>query len=173
MKLQKNISLIIGLAIPLLMIVLVAASIYLPGLFAPQPKVNFLYVTDDDYYQGHAYVVEHGKLTKREVKYPEHYTPGVTRFYVHDVSSNVSKEVSFEEAQQLRLDANVKSSDGYEVVYGSADYGLFPLFFAGGRDDNSMYLKGHGASKKLELQRSTDDRYYYSHGRARFLGWIR
>ena len=173
MKPQKNISLIVGLAIPFLMIVLVAASIYLPGLFAPQPKFNFLYVTDDDYYQGHAYVIENGKLTKREVKYPEHYIPGVIRLFVHDVSANESKEVSFEEAQQLHLDPNVKSPDGYEVVYGSAEYGFFPLFFSGGRDYNSMYLKGHSTSKKLKLQTPSDGRYYYSRDRARFLGWIR
>ena len=172
MKPRKNISLIIGLSIPFLMIVLVAASIYLPGLFSPQPKVDFLYVTDDDYYQGHAYVVENGKLTKREVTYPEHYTPGVTRLFVHDVLANESKEVSFEEAQQLRLDVNVKSPDGYEVVYGSAEYGFFPLFFSGDRDYNSTYLKGRSTSKKLKLQIPSDGRYY-SRDRARFLGWIR
>src|SRR3989338_2533150 len=170
MKPQKNISLIIGLAIPFLMIVLVAASIYLPGLFAPKPTVNFLYVTDDDYYQGHAYVIENGKLTKREVTYPEHYTPGVTRLFVHDVSINESKEVSFEDAQKLQLDPTVKSPDGWEVVYGSAGYGFFPLFFSGGRDYNSMYLKGHNASKKLKLQIPSDERYYYSRDRVRFLG---
>ena len=173
MKPQKNISLIIGLAIPFLMIVLVAASIYLPGLFAPQPTINFLYVTGDDYYLDHSYVVENGELTKREVKYPEHYTPGVTRLFVHDVSVNESKEVSFEEAQQLRLDANVKSTDGYEVVYGNVEYGFFPLFFSGDRDYNSMYLKGHSTSKKLKLQTPSDGRYYYTRDRAHFLGWIR
>lgn len=173
MKPQKNVSLIIGLSIPFLMIVLVAASITLPEFFAPKPQVNFLYVTGDDYYQGHAYVVDGGRLVKREVKYPEHYAPGVTRLFVHDVSANVSKEASFEEAQQLRLDSNSKSPDGYEVVYGNAEYGFFPLFFSGTRDYNSLYLKGHSASKRLNLQLPSDSRNYYSRNRARFLGWIR
>ncbi len=173
MKAKQNISLIIGIAIPVLMIVLVAASIYLPGLFSPAPKVNFLYVIGDDYYQGQQYTVENGKLTKREVKYPEHYTPGVVRLFIHDVATNQSREVSFAEAQQLPLDANAKSPDGFEVVYGSRGDGIFPLFFFHSEDYNTVYLKGHNTSKKLDLQAPTTGGYYYYNNRFRFLGWIK
>ncbi len=172
MAVKKNTSLIIAMAIPILMIVLVAVSIYLPGLFAPAPQFDFLYVSGDDYYAGHQYVVENGKLAKRDVKYPEHYTPGVARLFVHDVSTNNSKEIFFEEAQKFALDASVKSPDGYEVAYGSTESGFFPLFFSDGRDYNTMYLKGHNASKKLNLQVSSDERYYSYRERARFLGWV-
>lgn len=171
MSSKKNISLIIGIAIPIFMIFLITVSIYLPSLFAPTPRFNFLYVTEDDYGQYLQYVVENGTLVKREVKYPEHYTPSVARLFVHDVSANEDKEVSFEEAQKLKLDANAKSPDGYEVVYGSTEYGVFPLFFSGGQDYNAMYLKGHNTSKKLDLQSLAGGRYYYRN--RRFLGWIR
>lgn len=171
MKVEKNISLIIGIAIPILMIVFVAASIYLPGLFSPPPKFNFVYVTGDDYYQGRQYVVENGRLTKREVKYPERYTPGLARLFVHDVSKNESKEISFEDAQKLSLDPNAKSPDGFEVVHGSWDEGIFSLFF--GREDyDTVYLKGHNTSKKLNLSSIDTGRYYY-YNRFRFLGWIK
>ena len=179
MKTKRNISLIIGLAIPLVMIVLVAASIYLPGLFAPSPRFNFLYVLGDDYYQGQQYVVEKGKLIKREVKYPEHYTPyypytpGVARLFVHDVVRNESREISFEDAQQLSLNANIKSPDGFEVVYGSSGDGIFPLFFFHDTDYSTVYIKGHNASRKLNLQAGTTGGYYYYYNRFRFLGWIR
>jgi len=168
---KKNISLIIGIAIPIFMIFLIAISIYVPSLFAPAPQFNFLYVTEDSYGQNRQYGVENGMLVKYEVKYPEHYTPRVTRLFIHDVSRNMDQEVSFEEAQKLKLDANVKSPDGYEVVYGSSEYGFFPFFFSGGYDYNTMYLKGHNTSKKLELESSSDGRYYYRN--RRFLGWIR
>lgn len=171
MRVEKNISLIIGIAIPILMIVFVAASIYLPGLFSPPPKFNFLYVTGDDYYQGHEYAVENGKLIKREVKYPEHYTPRVARLFLHDVTKNESKEISFEDAQKLSLDSNTKSPDGFEVVFGTRDYGIFSLF-AGGGDYDTIYLKGHNTSKKLNLSSGGAGRYYYYYG-FRFLGWIR
>ena len=171
MSSKKNISLIIGIAIPIFMVFLIAVSIYLPSLFAPAPRFNFLYVTEDSYGRNRQYVVENGTLVKYEVKYPEHYTSRTARLFVHDVSTNVDKEVSFEEAQKLRLDTNIKSPDGYEVVYGSNEHGFFPLFFSGGQDYNAMYLKGHNTSKKLELQSSAEGQYYYRD--RRFLGWIR
>ena len=171
MSSKKNVSLIIGIAIPIFMIFLIAVSIYLPSLFAPAPQYNFLYVTEDSYGRGRQYGVENGVLVKYEVKYPEHYTPRAARLFIHDVSSNTDQEVSFEEAQKLKLDANVKSPDGYEVVYGSGEHGFFPFFFSGGYDYNTMYLKGHNTSKKLELQSANDERYYYRN--RRFLGWVR
>lgn len=171
MNSKKNITLIVGIAIPIFMIVLIAVSIYLPSLFAPVPKFNFLYVTEDNYGQNRQYGVENGVLLRYEVKYSEHYTPKEARLFIHNVLGNADQEVSFEEAQKLKLDARLKSPDGYEVVYGSGESGFFPFFFSGGYDYNTMYLKGHNTSKKLDLQSSNDGRYYYR-GR-HFLGWIR
>ena len=68
MNRKQDLSLIIGIAIPFLMILVVAASIYLPGLFAPAPTCRFLYAAGDDYYQGSQYVVERGRLAKRNIK---------------------------------------------------------------------------------------------------------
>ncbi|MFA5362601.1 MAG: hypothetical protein WC335_05060 [Candidatus Omnitrophota bacterium] len=167
---KKNISLLIGIAIPILMIVLIALSIYLPSFFAPAPQFNFLYVTEDNYGQNFQFGVENGVLVKREVKYPEHYIPKESRLFIHDVIKNTDREITFEDARKLKLDSRLKSPDGYEVVYGSTDYGFFPFFY-GGHDYNAMYLKGHNTSKKLDLQASTDGRYYYRN--RRFLGWIR
>lgn len=171
MKNKKDISLIIGIAIPILMIVFVAASIYLPSLFSPSPKFNFLYVTGDRYYGKYQFVVENGKLAKREVKYPEHYNSEVARLYIHDVLKNESKEISFEDAQKLYLDPNKESQDGFEVVYGSYDGGIFSIFF--GREDyDTVYLKGHNVSKKLNLSSSGNGHYYY-YNSFRFLGWLK
>ena len=171
MSSKKNVSLIVGISIPILMIVLVAISIYVPAFFAPAPRANFLYVTGNDYYQGQQYFVENGTIVKREVRYPEHYAPGVARFFLHNTFANEDKELSFEEAQKLKLNANEKSPEGYEVVYGNTESGFFPFFFSGGTDYNTMYLKGHNTSRKLNLQSPDDGRYYYRN--RRFLGWIR
>ncbi len=168
---KKNISLMIGIAIPIFMIILIAASIYLPFLFVSAPQFNFLYVTEDSYGRNFQYGVENGVLVKREVKYPEHYPPKDARLFIHSVLKNTDQEVSFEEAQKLKLDSRLKSPDGYEVVYGSSEYGFFPFFSSGGFDYNAMYLKGHNTSRKLDLQSSNDGRYYYRN--RRFLGWIR
>ena len=172
MTTKKDVSLIIGLAIPVLMILLVAASIYLPGLFSPPPGFNFLYVIDEGYYQAQLYDVENGTLVKREIKYPEHYTPKVVRLFVHDVARNESKEISFAEAQKLPLDPNVKSADGFEIVYGNRGDGIFPLFFFSGSDYNTLYIKGHNNSRQLNLP-SRGAEGYYSYNRFRFLAWIK
>lgn len=171
METKKNISLILGISIPILMILFVAGSIYLPGIFI-RPKFNFLYVTGDDYYCGLRYSVQSGKLVKNDIKKPENqecYPPrGEVKLFIHDVLKNESKEVSFEEAQLLSLDSNIKSPDGFEVEYGSSDGGIFPFFFGSSIDYNSLYLKGHNVSKKLNIQ--TGGSYYYNF---RFLGWIK
>jgi hypothetical protein len=147
------------------MIVLVAASIYLPGLFAPPAKFNFVYVTGEDYYGRSQYVVEQGRLAKRTG-----YTPGAARLFVHDVATNRSQEMTFEEAQRLSLNPSAKSPDGFEVVHGSHEDSVFPIFFGHDRDDNALYLKGHHASQKLNVEMPADQRYYYRG--TRFLGWI-
>jgi len=162
---SPNISLIIGLAIPFLMIILVALSIYVPAIFSPQPQYNFLYVTGDDYWNGRQYVVQSGKLIEREIVYRDNYIPQVARIFIHNVAANENQEISFEDAQKLFLNPNSKSPDGWEVVSGGDSGGFFLFSYSSG-DYNSMYLQGHNTSKKLNLQQDS------SHYRAHFLGWI-
>jgi hypothetical protein len=169
---KKNTTMIVGISIPILMILFVAGSIYLPELFV-QPKFNFLYVIGDDYYyyNQYQYSVQNGKLVGSEIQRPEnqiYQPPREVKLYIYDVAKNESKEISFEEAKNLNLDSNTKSPDGFEVVYGSRGEGFFPFFFWSERDDNTRYLKGHNVSKKLNLQLSGP---YYTN--FRFIGWIK
>lgn len=173
---KKNITLVIGISIPILMILFVAGSIYLPGLFT-KPHFNFLYVSGDDsssyYNNGYQYSVQNNKLVKNEIKQLENqnYNPprGESKLYFYDVKKDESREISFEEAQNLNLGSNIKSPDNFEVVYGSRGDGFFPFFWGGGTDYNTQYLKGHNVSKKLNLQLSGSS-YYHNF---RFLGWIK
>lgn len=159
---KKNITFIIGVSIPILMILFVAASIYLPGLFI-QPKYNFLYVSGDDYNYYKQYSVQNGTLTRNETQLGKD-----VRLYICDVAKNKSKEVSFEEARKLNLDSNNVSPDGFEIVYGSRGDGLFSLFFYSSTDYSTHYIIGHNVSKKLNLQLSGS--YYRNF---RFIGWIK
>ena len=166
---KKNITLVLGISIPILMILFVAGSIYLPGLFI-QPKFNFFYVSDDYYYNQYQYSVQNEKLVRSEIQKPEnknYQPPREVKLYVYDVAKNESREIPFEEAQNLNLDSNSTSPDGFEVAYGSRGDGFFPFFFYSGTDYNTRYLKGHNVSKKLNLQSSGS---YYNF---RFLGWIK
>lgn len=87
--------------------------------------------------------------------------------YIYDATKNLSQEISFEEAQKLNLDANIKSPDGFEVVHGNQNNGF--LFFSSDNNYNTVYLTGHNVSKKLNLQLNGSS--YYDN--FRFLGWIK
>lgn len=172
---KKNITLVIGISIPILMILLVASSIYLPGFFI-KPHFNFLYVSGDDssyyYNNGYHYSVQNNQLVRNEIKQPEspnYNSPGVEAiFYLYDVTKNEAKEISFADAQNLNLDSSVKSPDDFEIVHGSCGDGFFPFFWGGGINCNARYLKGHNLSKKLNLQ--LNGAY---HNNFRFIGWIK
>lgn len=170
MNAGKNLPLLVGLAIPFLMILFVAASIYLPQLFShAEPKQDFLYVTGESYPTEH-FVVRNGKLEKREIKLPENRPPPrEPRLFVHDVSKNESREISFDEAQKFILDSRNQSADGFEVVYGTRGSGFFPLLFWSDTDYQSVYLKGPGKARKMNVVLSAPPHYYYNF---RFLGWI-
>lgn len=174
---KKNITLLLGFSIPVLMILFVAGSVYLPGFFI-KPHFNFLYVSADDYYyynynNGRQYSVRDDRLVKTEIKPPKNvnYKPprADAKLYLYDVAKDRSKEISFADAQRLNLDPNIKSPDGFEIVDGSRDHGCFPFFPPGGADYNARYLKGHDVSKKLNLQLNGSSDYY----NFRFLGWIK
>ena len=172
---KKNITLVIGVSIPILMILFVAGSIYLPGLFV-QPKVNFLYTTGEDYYSyQYHYVVDSDKLLKYDDVSPQNTNynqpRSETKLFVYDVVKNENKSISFDDAQTLHLDANPQSPDGFEVVYGSRGDNFFPFFFFSGTDYNSRYLKGHNVSRKINIQAGGP--YYNAYYNFRFLGWIK
>lgn len=175
MDLRKNSPLIIGISIPVLMILFVAGSIYLPGLFADPPMYDFLYTTGNDhYYCEWEYRPQSGRLVRVArperppvpVKDPSE-PPCDPLFYLYDVDADESMEIPFAEAEKLTLDQNSLSKDGYEVVRGNGG-GDF-LFFDGGSNYNNVYIRGHNWSKKINVNLSSQPYYYYNF---RFLGWI-
>ena len=166
---KKNVPLIIGFSIPLLMIFFVAASIYLPGLFV-SPKYNFLYSTDSDYYGGQTYSVSNGHLVENPqppVSYSDYRTPPGNQLYIYNVQTNESTLISFYEAQHFTLIPTTESPDGYKLEYGNQDEGFFPFFWYN-KDYTDEYLVGHNVSKKLNIKNNGSGYYNAIH----FLGWI-
>lgn len=170
---KKNTTFIIGISIPILMILFVAGSIYIPSLLI-KPGYSFVYTISDnyDYYNDYKeYSIENGKLLKRELSEIEkvekkNYNPSriESKLYFHDIIKNESTEISLDKAQNFNLDPNIKSPDGFEVLGASQGGGLFSV----STDYNAKYIKGHGLSKKLNIE--TAENIYNSS--SRFLGWI-
>jgi len=170
---KKNLPLYIALAVPVLMIILVAAFIYLPGI-GKKPAHNFLYMTGNnvyDYaYNNIGYQVNGGHLVYNPPASPAPNQPnypasGDVHFYLYDVANNQAKEVTLAEAEGYNLDSSNTSSDGYTIQQGNGNSGDF-LFGGGGGDYTSWFIKGHNRAIKLNLKLTGA---YYSN--FRFLGW--
>lgn len=165
---KKNITLILAIFLPLLMILLIVASIYLPRIFIDPPQYDFLYSVVRNYYVGGGkYFVENGKIVEREQRTEEDEKYGYivedSKLFFHDIEKNESREVSFEEALSFNLDSRIISPDGFEVVYGER---VSSVFFPRGLD--VFYIKGHGLSQKLNLQINYSDYHGF-----KFIGWIK
>lgn len=166
MNIKKNISLIVGISVPIVMILLVAGFIYLPRFFV-HPHYNFLYIAGD-YSSAQQYEVKDSRLVKKEVKWPGNAQND--RLFIYDVANNQSREISFDDAAALNLDPGRESPDGWKIISGEHHDGLFP--FTSGADYCSRYISGHNVSNRLE-PRTSGNSSSYCGGNFVFLGWIR
>ncbi|MFA5080685.1 MAG: hypothetical protein WC472_03650 [Candidatus Paceibacterota bacterium] len=164
---KKNLTLILAISIPIAMILLIAISIYLPSLFM-NPQYEFLYSMSRHFiYSNDNYVIENEKLLLN-IESSKDGTYGIPdmKFYIYNTINNTSKEISYEEAQKLRLDPNIKSIDGFEIVDGNHESGFFPFYYSS-RDYDSHYLKNSITSKKLNLKVTSN------YDNFNFIGWIK
>lgn len=173
---RQNLSLIIGLSLPIAMVLFVALAIYIPALFA-NPQTDFVYaIGNPDYYRYDGltgeYTVQNGTITRNPPVYPPDYprpTQDVpSQLYYHDVSENKSRQIGLEEARQFTLDPVAMSADGYEVVRGRGGGDFFPFMFSGGYDYNSVYMVGHNTSVKMNIPSLSPNNYVDF----RFIGWV-
>ncbi len=164
---KKNIPLIVALSIPVLMIALIAVSIYLPAMLI-KPKFNFVYSVGGDYCYQNRYSVKSGKIIENEIKKPEENNScrnyREARLFYYDVERNTSREITLDEATKLTVDDSLKSPDGFEIVSGSYS---FDIFFFSGSSYYDKYLKKGAYNRKLNITGPTS---YYDF---RFIGWLR
>ncbi|MDJ0654718.1 MAG: hypothetical protein QNJ40_11215 [Xanthomonadales bacterium] len=165
---HQKISLIIGLGIPVLMVVFIAAAIHLPRwLSTPiDPAFDFLYSVG--WPQEFSYRVEQGRLLRVDSKPPAHGGRGDgARLYLHDVSANRSRELTWDQASRLLLDSAPASPDGFRVESGRKP-GWF--FFDYRHDYNRRFLVRNHHSIEQSLEFSASGPYYGSS--FRLLGWV-
>ena len=169
---KKNLPLIAGLSLPVVMIIAVAAAIYLPRFYAPKPSYNFIYFSfgNGPYALNSTYTVVNGRIANPQNNYPPPiYNPTTVtapQLYEYNAQSGKATPISFQQAYAFQLDPSATSPDGYQIVTGAS--GGFPLF-QGGADLNSRYLKGHGTSFPLDLEYIPPGNNYSNF---QFLGWI-
>ncbi len=174
MQIKKNIPLIFAIVVPVLTILFVAVAIYLPAFFKT-PQYNFLYVMKpvnevSDYFvqEGEGRLVQ---LPKERVG-AESIAPSQedkrdaalsNNLFIYSTVGNSSSAISFMEAQQLRLDKQSQSFDGFSIVE-ERSKGT-----SGSDKDCCVYysIRGPYSSKKLNIPTNKPGYGLY------FLGWIK
>ncbi len=186
---KKNFAILLAFILPVVLIIIVALSTYLPSLFL-STNYNFIYSAcvdgtsysygGCDNYLQKRYVVVNNKLVINTVNpnqdsdgdkildINENYT---ARIFLHDTEKNESREITLEEAQTLSLNSLLTSPDGVTVSshYDRNNGGDF-FFFGGGSSSYGYYLTKGKSRDKLNLI-NRDDRYYYRDN-FQFIGWV-
>lgn len=170
---QKNMVLWVALAIPVLMVLFVAGSIYLPMRNTEAPRYDFIYALRN-YSDGYAYLVVDGSLVADVIDREgaaKAVPPGVasapTRFFRHVVAENTSQELALADVQKLKLDNTTTSPDGYALVRGGQGGGVFPFFlFEGNYGD--QYLVKNTASFKMNIKEISEP--YFAP--TQLIGWV-
>ncbi|MES2436620.1 MAG: hypothetical protein V4519_01295 [Patescibacteria group bacterium] len=177
---KKNLPLIVGLALPFVFILLIAVVVYLPNVFI-KPQHDFLYtMADRNNYNyntvyKNTYAIENGGLVQRPVELPklnENDTRVIIdapKLYRYNVKDSTNKEISFTEAQSLKIDVGPSSPDGYIVAYRYNHNGVFELFGSNGNNSGYFISKGKGGKKLIGL----DSAGYYYENNFTLLGWIK
>ncbi|OGY31688.1 MAG: hypothetical protein A3C02_00305 [Candidatus Andersenbacteria bacterium RIFCSPHIGHO2_02_FULL_45_11] len=181
---SAKISLIIGLALPALMVAIIAGLVFLPSKTL-HPTTDFIYVvgpypsyvtrTGDTTTQ-HDTTITSGKLTHTTTSYAERdgYTPypfeknSAPRFFIHHTQTDTNDEIPVEEISKLTLSPEKKSPDGFTLAFGKQSYGVFPFFFNGDTNREHAYLSTERASKEITLVSDTSVNYY----EMQLVGWV-
>ncbi|HEY4476381.1 MAG TPA: hypothetical protein VJB69_00085 [Candidatus Paceibacterota bacterium] len=181
---KRNFAVLLAFVLPIILIVIVAISIYFPVLFF-STRYDFIYSSCNGgnyypYYECNNYFQQHysvvgGKLVVNPVilptidlSSPPSINNYIARVFLHDTEKNESREITLAEAQSLTLDSLLTSPDGTTVTN---KYDSGTDFFLFGRSSSSGYYLTKGRSRsKLNLI-NDDDRYYYPDN-FWFIGWV-
>lgn len=158
--------LVLLFSIPIAIITIAAAVIYVPRLMA-NPAHDFIYSVCEEYSCKNRYAVDSaGYITETPPESSEvRYGDGPVQLRYYDVSAEATHSLTLDEARRYRLDTSSKSPDGYTLIRESSG-GNF--LFWGGRD-TGWYLRDGAKKKKIEL--SPNESYYSQN--IEFLGWVK
>jgi len=179
---KKNITVLLAFLLPILLVLGLAISVFLPGLFL-STQYNFVYATCDiglgdyryypDYppnctaYLNSLYKVEKTKLVIQAIVSANgRYIP---HLFIHDTTNNESREITFAEANDLRLSGLLTSPDGVSVDSGY-DRGDRFFMFDMMSSNHDFYLTKGREHHRLNLINSNGR--YDSYNNFKFIGWV-
>jgi hypothetical protein len=162
MKLNKNWPLIVGVAVPVIAVVAIAVSIYVPRLYV-HPQYNFVYAEN----LGYAPVPCSINDTLPTTQISRLLPCGGYSVYLYNVSTNTNTQITASDENSYSLDTSQASPDGFTVGPSYSSGG--PLFDDIPYDPNQVYLTKGTYSRKLNtLDTNSDDGDTFE-----FLGWVK
>lgn len=185
---KQNLTLVLAFTLPLLLILFITVTTYIPSLLL-NTQYDFIYVVCDEnldgyYYNCEGYLAErysvsNGYLVQNELDLmadrnadgePDYISDFSSRIFIHDTEANVSREITFAEASMLPLSELLTSPDDVTVSshYSNGVGGFFP--FDGGSSSFGYYLTKGSRQSRLDLI-NAGDRYYYQYN-FKFVGWV-
>jgi len=187
---KNNLPIIIGIALPIVFILIISIVIFGPSVFV-KPQHNFIYTIDDGYNRynnteySNTYAVENNhivlvppgasqkhileQLLQVPVSETETYTPYTPILYEYDVKTNSSHQINFDEAKNLIVDPGPSSPDGYTVEYEYRNDGIFGLFGSSGNSSGFFISKNNGKRKLNALGSDV----YWNQGNFKLIGWVK
>ena len=189
---KKNISLIVGILLPIIFIIVIAVILYLPQL-AVNPTHDFIYTLEDRYGSdvgyNHTYDIEGDEIVLKKLSREGFESSRASvpiniintstdeseivapDLYYYDVENHRSNQISLEEAKSYAVVPGPTSPDGYVIEYNSGNYGIFELF-GSSRDSRGYYIRQSDGAGSEKLTSIAGDRGYY-YRNLKLIGWIK
>ncbi len=182
-NIQKNFYVILAFLIPLILIISVALNIYFSAL-SVNSSHEFIYTScmkkntdcDNSYrenYKENFYSVSNKKIIKnfeegQVVDEKEIEKRDIPNLFIYNPENNSSREVLFEEIENLKIREQITSPEGVILLY---DFDRNPggfLLFEGGGYDYEFFLAKENKKRKINLI-SNGTRWEKP---IHFIGWI-
>lgn len=150
---KKNLPLYIGIALPIIFILIIAFIVYLPRTFT-NPQNNFIYTINDYENYSNEVVMVDGEVVVRPVssEYPvpeKYYTKDTPEIYIYDFEKNASYELTLTEAQEYSLVKGPSSPEGYSVVNEYSHNGIFEIFGSNNSNSGKALVSPNGTKRTL------------------------
>lgn len=174
---QKNLPLVVGIALPFVVVLVLLVAVYVPSLLA-DPQYDFIFTNEGyDYNRVYksTYAVVDGKIAQKPVtirlgELDRTIVEDQPTLYRYSRETGTVHEISFSEAEMLALDPGPSSPDGYIVEYGyDRGGGFFPFYDSG--SSSGYYIAKGSARKKVPAIPSQNGPY--GSGQLKFIGWVK
>jgi hypothetical protein len=186
---KENLVLVIGLALPVLLIVLFFVATVIPKMNSTPPQYEVLFSVPDYNYQSKPDYIIDFKVKNNQLMIKVKKADDKDNYYqnkklmAYDAKTEVMREISIdnskfsndtelllEETKNMTLSADMLAPDGYRLEnQHNNNNGLIGGLFGGGGRNSGYRLKKGNVGYKINAQQNSN---YYYYDQLHFIGWV-